>query len=149
MELLRSLFLVIVLGILLYWLHAFLLIGVDQKTKAFYKELKQELKKKDYATSLFVLSGRRYSWDNGFLNEYGNAAKNSKHLNGEAIDIIVLDVNKDGESNEKDVDIVFDILNEKIVKNEGGIGTYKKENGFFSRQMVHFDCRGHWARWHK
>ncbi|MGB0932220.1 MAG: hypothetical protein ACPGVB_15660, partial [Chitinophagales bacterium] len=64
-------------------------------------------------------------------------------------DILVLDVNKDGESNDKDVDIVVDILNEKIVKNEGGIGTYKKEGSFFSRQMVHFDCRGYWARWHK
>ncbi len=149
MKFLRLFLLLIVLGIFLYWLHAYLLIGVKQESRVFLQQLKETLKEKDYTPNFFILSGKRYVWDNGWLNEYGNAAKNSKHLNGEAIDIVVLDVNKDGESNAEDVDIVFDILNEQIVKNEGGIGTYKKESNFFSRQMVHFDCRGYWARWHK
>lgn len=149
MKLLRTLFLFVLFGVFLYWLHAFLLIGVNPQAKAFYQKLKEELKAKDYSPSFFIISAKRYSWDNGWLNKFSNAAKNSKHLNGEAIDIIVLDVNKDGKSNGEDVDIVFNILNEKIVKNEGGIGTYKEESNFFSRQMVHFDCRGYWARWKK
>ncbi|MEZ4883431.1 MAG: hypothetical protein R3E32_01750 [Chitinophagales bacterium] len=149
MKLLRSLFLLIFLLFCLYWLHAFMLIGVAKESKLYYKQLKKELKEKGFAPDFLVLSGKRYFWDNGFLNKYGNAAKNSKHLSGEAIDIVVLDVNKDGKSNAKDVDIVFKILDEQIVKNEGGIGTYKKETNFLSQQMIHFDCRGYWARWHK
>ena len=149
MKLLRSLLLALFLLLFLYWLHAFLLIGVKKQSTLFLQQLKEELIKKDYAPNYFIISGKRYFWDNGFLNAYGSAAKNSKHLSGEAIDIIVLDVNQDGEANSKDVDIVFKILNEKIVKNSGGIGTYKKGSDFFSRQMVHFDCRGYWARWHK
>ncbi len=149
MKLLRSLLLLILLLFFLYWLNALLLLGVKKESKVFYDQLKQELENANYVPSFFVLSARRYGWDNGLLNEYGGAAKNSKHLSGEAIDIIVLDVNQDGSSNIEDVDIVFKILNEKIVKNKGGIGTYKKGNNFLSRQMVHFDCRGYWARWHK
>lgn len=149
MKLLRSIISIALLLVLFYWLHAFLLIGVKKQSKIFYQQLKEELQKGDYSPSFFIISGKRYGWDNGFLSEFGNAVKNSKHLNGEAIDIIVLDVNQDGASDEKDVDIVFKILNEKIVKNAGGIGTYKKSSGFLNRQMVHFDCRGYWARWHK
>jgi len=126
-----------------------MLIGVKKESKLFYSQLKKELEKSDYAPNFFVISAKRYGWDNGFLSEFGSAAKNSKHLNGEAIDLLVFDVNKDGESNTEDVDIVFKILSEKIVKNKGGIGTYKKGSNFLSRQMVHFDCRGYWARWHK
>lgn len=149
MKLLRSLLLLILLLFSLYWLNALLLLGVQEESKVFYEQLKQELEDEGYVPSFFVLSARRYGWDNGFLNEYGGAAKNSKHLNGKAIDIIVLDVNQDGSSNIEDVNIVFSILDEKIVKNKGGVGTYKKSSNFLSRQMVHFDCRGYWARWHK
>ncbi len=149
MRLLRSSISIVFFLILLYWLHAFLLIGVKKQSKIFYQQLKEELQKGNYSSNLFIISAKRYGWDNGFLSEYGGAVKNSKHLSGEAIDIIVLDINQDGESNEKDVDIVFKILNERIVKNAGGVGTYKKSDGFLNRQMVHFDCRGYWARWHK
>jgi len=71
----------------------------------------------------------------------------SRHLRGEAIDFIVFDVNEDGNSDHKDVDIVYEILDRKIVKNSGGIGTYKNETGFINRQMIHIDCRGSRARW--
>ena len=36
-------------------------------------------------------------------------------------------LNRDGRSNERDVDIVFRILDEQIVRNEGGAGTYKTQ----------------------
>ena len=41
------------------------------------------------------------------------------------------------------------ILDKKIIKSKGGIGTYKNESGFFNRQMIHFDSRGTKARWHR
>lgn len=52
-------------------------------------------------------------------------------------------------SNAKDVNIVYTMLNKEIVQSKGGLGTYKNLNGFISKQMVHFDCRGYKARWNK
>ena len=43
----------------------------------------------------------------------------------------------------------YNILDKKIIKRKGGIGTYKNEEGFFNRQMIHFDSRGTKARWHR
>ena len=60
---------------------------------------------------------------------------------------VVLDVDNEGKSDSKDVDLVHQILDKKIIKNKGGFGTYKNESGFFHKQMIHFDCRGTKARW--
>lgn len=135
--------------IVLVWLYACSLIGVDEKVKAYYAQLKKELVQQNYNPSLFVISGRRWKLDNWILTQLGGAASKSQHKFGNAIDVIVLDVNDDGKADDKDVDIVFQILNKKVIKDKGGIGTYKNESGFFNRQMVHFDCRGRKARWHR
>jgi len=112
-----------------------------------YQELKTEVRKQGYQTRFFVISGRRYALDNWLLNKFGGASSKSKHLKGQAIDIIVLDVNDDGNINSTDVDIVYKILDKIIILNKGGLGIYKKQKGFFNRQMIHFDCRGTNARW--
>ena len=129
------------------WLYTNSLIGVHSRAKNYLKTLDIELSKKGYSSNYFVISGRRWAVDNYILNKFGGAAKKSQHLRGNAIDIIVLDVNGDGEVNRKDVDLIYAILNKKIIRDQGGIGTYKNEKGFFNRQMVHFDCRGKKARW--
>lgn len=49
---------------------------------------------------------------------------------------------------EKDVNLVVKIL-ESLIGPNGGIGTYKTETLFWNRQMVHFDSRGHKARWNR
>ncbi|MCI4670361.1 MAG: hypothetical protein MRZ79_19645 [Bacteroidia bacterium] len=143
--------LLIILGVVLLisWFYTTSLIGVNPKTKAYYTELKKELKAKGYKTNIFTISGRRWQLDNWILSKFGGAASQSRHRKGEAIDIVVLDVNGDGKANSEDVDIVYKILNKKIIRGNGGIGTYKGESDFFSRQMVHFDCRGRRARWHR
>lgn len=133
--------------IALIWGYTNSLLGVAPQSKRWLVELKNELNKKGYDVNLFVISGRRFWLDNWLLNKFGGAAAKSRHLKGEAIDIIILDINGDGRIDSKDVDIVYQILNRKIVKTHGGIGTYKKQKGFFNRQMVHFDCRGNRARW--
>lgn len=135
--------------LLCVWLYAGSLIGVKKTPKSWLAELKKELKAQGHAPRFFVISGRRFQPDNYLLSTYGGAAKNSRHLKGEAIDIIVLDVNKDGEMNTKDVDIVVRILDRKIVGSKGGIGTYKSQSGFLNRQMVHFDSRGFRTRWNR
>lgn len=134
---------------ILAWFYTNSLIGVTEESITFYNELKTELKAKGYYPRMFAISGRRWALDNWILTNWGGAAPKSKHLMGQAVDIIVLDVNDDGKSNSMDVDIVYKLLNEKIVSNNGGIGTYKNEKGFLDRQMVHFDCRGYRARWHR
>jgi uncharacterized protein YcbK (DUF882 family) len=125
------------------------LIGVEPQVKAYYVDLKAALKRQGYKARLIAVSGRRLEWDNYLLSEFGGAAKNSKHKSGFAIDVIVLDVNDDGAINSTDVNIVHAILNQEIIKDRGGLGTYKNGTGFFSRQMVHFDCRGSRARWNR
>ena len=121
---------------------------VNPITKNYYNELKAELIAQGYEANLIIISSKRAKWFNNILTKFG-AARNSQHLDGNAIDILVMDVNSDRKKNGEDVDIVYNILNDKIIKNNGGIGTYKNEKRIWNRQMVHFDCRGHRARWHR
>ena len=123
--------------------------GVHLKTIEHYKALQTEVKAQGYAANWIVTSTVRPKWFNDILVKYGGAASKSQHLVGRAIDIVVLDVNSDGSSDSKDVDIIYNILNKKIIRSKGGIGTYKNEHSFMDRQMVHFDSRGFRARWHR
>lgn len=125
------------------------LIGVRQETVQAYRSLKAELRRQGHDASMFVISGRRYWLDNKILSTFGGASRKSRHLRGQAIDVVVLDVNDDGEIDRKDVDIVYRILDRQIIGDSGGLGTYRNESDFFSRQMVHFDLRGRRARWHR
>lgn len=120
---------------------------VDKKIRNFYSELKAKLIQKGYSSSLLVISTKRAKWHNDIQVKLSGAAKDSRHLKGEGIDFIVFDINKDGKSDAIDVDIVFEILDEEIIKDSGGIGTYKNEKSFIDKQMIHIDCRGHKARW--
>ena len=139
--------LIIILGIV--WFYTNSLVGVSPKTITYYAELKTALKANGHKPRLFVISGRRWAVDNWFLSKFGGASSKSRHKKGEAIDIIVMDVNSDGESNATDVDIVYKLLDQQIIQRKGGIGTYKNEAGFFNRQMIHFDCGGRRTRWHR
>ncbi|KAB2918259.1 MAG: M15 family metallopeptidase [Bacteroidetes bacterium] len=122
---------------------------VNPKTVAFYNQLKDSLNERGYKADFYIVSCKRPKWFNSILVKLKSGAKPySQHLHGNAIDIIVLDVNNDGKSNIADVDLVFDILDKKIVGDSGGVGTYKKMKGFASKQMIHFDYRGKRARWH-
>ncbi len=136
----------IILLVALYFIYIRSLWGVDSRTVNYYKQLKVEMRNQGYHPNFIILSGKRGRWHNSLLQ---GAAKNSRHLKGEAIDIVVLDVNGDGKANALDVDIVYNILDQEIIRDQGGIGTYKSESGFIDRQMVHFDCRGHHARWNR
>lgn len=120
---------------------------VDAKTRTFYSSLKDSLRQKGFKAKLLVISTKRVKWHNDIQVKLSGAAKDSRHLVGDAIDFIVFDVNDDGKSDSKDVDIVFGILDKEIIRDKGGIGTYKNEQSFIDRQMIHIDCRGYRARW--
>ena len=121
--------------------------GIHPDTLTYYDQLKSRLILEGFRPRTLVISSKRADWHNRLLTAFG-AAKNSQHLHGKALDIVVLDVNGDGFSDSADVYIVVEIL-EELVGHNGGIGTYTNEKFLWNRQMVHFDCRGHHARWNR
>ena len=122
---------------------------VNPKITSFYNELKIVLKQHGYSTHLIVISTKRFKWHNELQVLFNGAAPKSRHLVGDAIDFVVFDINNDGNSDSKDVDLVYNLLDKQIIKDQGGIGTYKGKNNFFNKQMIHIDCRGFRARWTK
>lgn len=112
----------------------------------YYTELKKSLKQNGYSSKLIVISTKRYNWENKLFEKFSVAAKISRHLKGEAIDFLVLYVNSDGKINKTVVDVVYNILDKKIIKDKGGIGKYINQN-LLIRQIIHIDCRGVEARW--
>lgn len=121
---------------------------VHPATVSYYQQLRGELQQRGYKPRLLVISSYRAPWHNRMLTRFG-AARYSRHIQGDAIDILVMDVNRDGKMNTADVDIVYALLDEKIMPGTGGLGSYKHQRGFWNRQMVHLDCRSEKARWNR
>jgi len=144
---LRIIFCLSLILILIFLLYCNNLSLANEKTIAYYKELKTALKDHGYEPSLLVISTKRFTFHNNIQVKYSGAASKSRHLSGDAIDFLVMDVNDDGKRNSKDVDIVTEILEKEIIKDKGGIGTYKNERSFINRQMIHIDCRDKKGRW--
>ena len=74
------------------------------------------------------------------LNTDANGASYSQHMFGKAIDIGVEDIDKDGDWDQDDKSVVYEML-QGIVGNKGGLGLYP------GTMSLHFDCRGFRARW--
>lgn len=140
---------ILLLAVIFFFGYCNSLLWVDEQAKQYYQQLRKEVKARGHKPAFFVICGKRFQLINDFFAKYGSAVKKSTHLEGQAIDILVLDVNDDGKINAHDVDIVYEILDHEIVKDKGGVGTYKNQEWKLTRQMVHFDCRGHRKRWHK
>jgi len=108
--------------------------------KIFFKtlELIEELDKLGYDKYGFrVVNGHRHPR----YNEEIGGAKLSRHMKGEAVDIVIEDINQDGYADKADKDVVLDLLDRKIIGDEGGIGLYPGTDN------VHYDVRGKKARW--
>ena len=100
--------------------------------------LQDALFEKDYnETGFTIVNGFRHP---NYNAQVGGASK-SRHIKGEAVDISIGDINDDGWANQKDKEIVLDLLEKKIIRAEGGIGKYP------GTMSVHFDVRGYRARW--
>jgi uncharacterized protein YcbK (DUF882 family) len=140
---------IILLAILVFFFYFNNTSLVKSETRSFYNRLKDTLTAIGYSDRLLVISTKRFKWHNDLQVKRAGAATKSRHLSGDAIDFIVFDINKDGRSDSSDVNIVYYLLDRSIVGSKGGIGTYKGEHAFIDRQMIHIDCRGYRARWHR
>lgn len=101
-------------------------------------ELIQSLEEKGYnPEGFYIRNGHRHPT----YNELIKGASKSRHIKGEAVDIIIQDINNDGRSNQADKTIVYDLLNHQIIRNQGGIGRYP------GSMSIHYDVRGTRARW--
>ena len=108
--------------------------------KLLYKtlELIQELENQGYNGHAFgITNGHRHPRH----NEKVGGASQSRHIKGEAIDIRIYDIDGNGRYEKADKDIVLKILEEKVIKEGGGIGRYP------GTRAVHYDVRGYKARW--
>ena len=117
----------------IYWM-------MDKKLLYKLLELQNLLVKKGYnETGFEIVNGYRHP---AYNSKVGGASM-SRHLQGQALDISIEDINDDGRVNQKDKQIVLDLLEKEIIKDKGGIGRYP------GTMSVHFDVRGYKARWDK
>ena len=113
---------------------------IDKNLLYAFLDLQDELQRKGYDRNAFTINNaHRHPSHN---KEIGGASV-SYHIRGQAIDLTIWDINKDGIPTQEDKKIVLDILDKKIIKDKGGIGRYPWS------MVVHFDVRGHKARWDK
>ncbi|MCI4669937.1 MAG: DUF882 domain-containing protein [Bacteroidia bacterium] len=111
---------------------------VDKRVLKKLLLLQNMLEEKGYDGNAFhVVNGYRHP---AYNKKVGGASK-SRHILGQAIDISIKDINKDGRTNKADKKIVLELLDKKIIKSFGGLGLYPKS------QSVHLDVRGYRARW--
>ncbi|MFM8348721.1 MAG: D-Ala-D-Ala carboxypeptidase family metallohydrolase [Bacteroidota bacterium] len=81
-----------------------------------------------------VISGHRTPGHNSSVG----GKKESRHLLGDALDLMIGDVNGDGQADRTDKKLLIPILN-RLVGSNGGLGIYARS--------VHIDVRGKRARW--
>lgn len=137
-----------ILGYLLMYYGG--LIGADKNTLRKLALIKTELKTKGYKPNWIIISQKRDKFLNSRLPN--SAKKDSKHLEGKAIDVYVFDINGDNVFNKKDIAII-EQANHAVEKRQpdllGGLGDYYETHNYFSQHMIHFDTRGSSARWHR
>jgi len=117
----------------IYWL-------VDEKVIHKTLDFQDALFSKGYnETGFKIVNGFRHP---NYNTEIGGVPK-SHHQLGEAIDIVVGDIDDNGIANQADKSIILDILENEIIKDEGGVGRY------IGTMSVHYDTRGYRARWNQ
>lgn len=114
-----------------YWL-------IDEKLPLAILEIQKSLRQKGYNPDGFKIT---YGHRHPKKNEEKHGASLSKHIKGQAIDMVIYDINKDGRYTKEDKEIVLDIAENEVIKNMGGIGRYP------GSRTVHIDVRGTRARW--
>ena len=113
---------------------------IDKRVLYKYIEMCDILEKKGYnPDNIKVTAGHR----NPAFNDQAQGAYKSQHLVGKALDFDVGDINMNGVANMEDKEIVYEILNKKILKSKGGIGKYS-----WDPHGLHIDVRsGRPSRW--
>ena len=112
---------------------------IAPETLNVFEQLLLEMEEKELNTANLTIAS---AFRTPAYNKIVGGATCSQHQYGTALDLTVGDINDDGNADRKDRKIIYDILNKKLVKNKGGIGTYKH-----APRLLHFDMRGKRARW--
>lgn len=111
---------------------------VDKRVLKKLLQLQNTLNEQGFdGNAFYVVNGYRHP----SYNKKVGGASQSRHIVGQAIDISIRDIDKDGQVTKKDKAIVLDLLDKKIIRSFGGLGLYPNS------QSVHLDTRGYRARW--
>ncbi len=121
-----------------YFSDTELYLGIDKRILHKALELQHLLSEKGLNKDGFkIRSGHRTP----VHNERVGGASKSRHIKGEALDLIIGDINNDHVYTVEDKEIVLKLCKNKIIGNKGGIGLYP------GTKVVHIDVRGYKARW--
>lgn len=111
---------------------------IDKKLLYALVDLQSAIEAEGYDPTAFTISyGHRHPKENASAG----GASLSRHISGQAIDMLIGDINQDGRYTDIDKQIVLDIANQDIIGDRGGIGRYP------GTRTVHIDVRGYRARW--
>lgn len=111
---------------------------VDDEIIKAYFHLTEELKLSKWnPEALKINSGYR----SPNQNDHVSGARNSMHLYGKALDLRIGDINNDHQTNLLDKNLVYNIMDKKVIKYKGGLGFYP------GTMILHMDTRGKYARW--
>ena len=108
---------------------------IDRKVLYLLLDIQDELEQAGLdRDGIRIISGHRTPGHNSNVG----GKKESRHLTGDALDLMIGDINRDGKEDRQDKKIIIPILNRLVGKN-GGLGVYARS--------VHIDVRGYRARW--
>ena len=99
--------------------------------------LRRWLDRHDYDPDGFVV---REGFRPPQVNEDAGGAPRSRHIYGEAVDLVRGDLDRDGDEDQDDKAILLEAA-EAVIGNRGGVGRYPGSD------TVHIDVRGRRARW--
>lgn len=120
----------------------------NKDTRLKLRMIEDEVSKRGYKTNWIVISGKRSVWYNRLLS---NSVDNSNHLQGNAVDIYVFDIDGNNNFNQKDIEILrsaTQYVENNYPRLKGAFGTYTNK-GYFSRNMVHLDVRSRSVNYNK
>ena len=115
-----------------------LYLGIDPDILPKAIELQDRLRERGYdPNGLRITSGHRTPSHNRIVG----GALASRHQRGDALDMHIGDIDRNGSVESRDKQIVLNILEGTVIGGRGGIGLYP------GTRVVHMDLRGHRARW--
>ena len=122
--------------------HLFGMSEANEKINTKVKLIKKSLTKSGFKVNWVIISEKRSKLFNSILP---NSAKKSHHLDGNAIDVWIIDIDGDNVFTQKDLDIVKyhnNLVERRNPSLKGAFGTYTTKSEL-TKRMIHFDTRGY------